>query len=557
MRHPPRSRQAPGAALLLLALLAAAARAAEEPATVMDPVFIEASASNPWKYASIPGFEILSKCTDGFTQDFAWALGRSTAARLAVLPPDLWGDLPTPMKMVLYDRPTGSDHGIGWASPIDLSWTAEDGALVGSGGVQRSYPVTLGDWDTFINCGNYRNVQDQGPTMSVDPDSAIRLSCRVPRLPAWFVTGMVGPRGLYSNRRITASASGASVVMPNALWTTSAETIEIQDEVRRGAKVRAVRPMLPLSAVFDGRYPEERRGLWEAEAALLVRWGLYKSGDRGAFLDFVRRSAEEPPSEALFRRFLGIGYGEALHRLGAYLPEASSTAVTVPVDLPSARPAAIREAGSREVARILGDWGRFEGRSSPAEGDEYRRECVSQADRLFSRARERRSSDPLFLAAYGLYEEEAGNDTLAAEALEAAAAAGIVRPRAYVELARLTLEGSLSGVPRGIGDLSPAQFERILGLLATARAQMPSLESTYYLIARVYEHAPDWPRRPELGALDEALRLFPQDARLAYRIATVFRRLGYPSAAAEAISRADAFSESARARELLASFHAQ
>ena len=62
----------------------------------------------------------------------------------------------------------------------------------------------------------------------------------------------------------------------------------------------------------------------------------------------------------------------------------------------------MREATSVEIARIIGDWGRLEGRTLGMENLEYQRECLDQADRLFERVYRRGSSDPPFLAAFGL-----------------------------------------------------------------------------------------------------------------------------------------------------------
>jgi hypothetical protein len=142
----------------------------------------------------------------------------------------------------------------------------------------------------------------------------------------------------------------------------------------------------------------------------------------------------------------------------------------------------------------------------------------------------------------------------AREALEAAAAAGVVRPRAYVELARLKLQDALPSVGAGIGDLNQAEFAEIKGLLMTARAQMPAFVSTYFLLARVLERAPSMPTIEDLWPLGESLRLFPQNADLAYKVAALYRKSGYGDQAAAIISRAMGFAESDRDRALLGTF---
>jgi tetratricopeptide (TPR) repeat protein len=207
-----------------------------------------------------------------------------------------------------------------------------------------------------------------------------------------------------------------------------------------------------------------------------------------------------------------------------------------------------------EIARIVGDWGRLEGRTIGMENLEYQQECMEQAERLFARVYRRGNSDPLFLATFGLYELQVGDDVRAREALEAATRAGVLRPRAYVELARLKLDDALPSVEEGIGDLSASDFDEITGLLTTARVQMPSLLATYDVLARALEHAPMKPDGEHLRPMEEAMAMFPRNAALAYKLANLYRRLGMRDEAAAVINRALKFSDSDQDRVLLAEF---
>jgi tetratricopeptide (TPR) repeat protein len=552
-------------AMMLLAPLAALA--GPSPAgtpdgeiTMLEPVFVEASSGNPWQYFSLPGYEVVSHCPDNFNATYARALQVATAARLALLPADFWGEIPTPVKIVLYNREPSDPNRLNRERPIDLSWGAQNGAILGSDTVQLSYPVTVGDGDTFINCGNYWNLEADTRGFCVDPDSGIRIGCRVPQFPAWFVAGLEGPCGLYADRLIHSTATGEVMVLSNAFWISTAETVAIQKRAREKPRDReAPRPvtLLPLGRLFGGATPEDQAALWNSETALLVRWGLFGSGKREAFLDFVRQSAREPVTERLFERCLGLSYAEAQGRLAAYLPVAATEPIAVPVSAPPEEPLRIREATSTEIARIIGDWGRLEGRTTGLPPGDYQRECLDQADRLFERTFATHRADPLFLAAFGLYAVQAGDLARAREALEAAAGAGVVRPRAYLELARLRLNRSLPFMEQGIGDLTPADYSGILGLLTTARTQMPSLLGTYELLARVLEHAPQRPAPEDLSILDRALGLFPANAALAYRVATLYRRLGNPDRAEAIVDRARGFAETDEGRTLLSGFRAK
>jgi hypothetical protein len=533
------------------------AAADEGEVTELEPVFVEATTGDPWNYFSVPGFEVISHCSDSFNETYARALRMATAARLAVLPADFWGEMPTPMKIVLYNREPERRDGFNRGNPIDLNWVSGDGGSVGSGIIQHSYPTTVGDGDTFINCGNYWSVQTFSDDFCVDPDSSLRLKNRVPRLPAWFEEGLEGEFGLYPNRIIQSSAFSQTVILPSAFWVSSLETIAIQNEPRdkhKDGKVRRPHPLLPLGDVLGGAASGERGNLWKSEASLFVRWGLFKSGNRQAFLAFVNQATHEPATELMFQGFLGMGYAQAEKRLGDYLHDAVNDPIRVPFSLPEGKPLIIREATSVEVARIIGDWGRLEGRSIGMQNLEYQKECMDQADKLFERIHLRRNSDPQFLAAYGLYEIQVGDTVKAREALESATRAGVVRPRAYVEYALLRLDEGLPSIQHGVGDLDPAEFAEIFGLLMTARVQMPSLLATYDVLARALEHAPATPTLEQLRPLEQALELFPQDAALACTVANLCRDSGYPDKASSIIERARRFSDSEQGRTLLSQF---
>jgi tetratricopeptide (TPR) repeat protein len=546
------------AAALVGALLpaAAAADATDSSGTVMlDPIFVDASTGTPWRYYSAPGYEIISHCPDSFNEAYTGALCKATAARLTLLPASFWGRLATPMKIVLYDREPEREDRLGLASPIDLGWV--DGGRALPDTVMLSHPVTVSDGDTFINCGNYWGLKSDPGDLSADPDSALLLECRLPRLPAWFREGLEGPYGLFIDRVVASNPRGDTVVLRAATWISSDETGAIQEEAKRnaesGAKPRD-RPMIPLADLFRHAIRGEPEALWASEAALLTRWGLYASGRREAFLGFVDEATREPATEAMFLRRMGMGYSEVLHSLEAYLPAAVGAPIRVPVTAERLEPFQARYAAPREVARILGDWCRMEGRNLGPEYVDFQRECLKQAELQFSKVVVRRADDPLLLAAYGLYAIQAGEGENARAVLEAATRAGVVRPRAYVELARLRLERALPSVQRGMGDLGEDDYAEILGILQTARQQMPALEGSYTLLARVLEHAPARPAGADVAVLDNALALFPQDAQLAYRVAMLHSRLGEPERASAIIGRAMGFSETEQARRLLSSF---
>ncbi len=520
----------------------------------LEPLFVEASSVNPWQYFTVPGFEVISHCPDEFNLVYARALLRSTAAREALLPADFWGRLAVPIKVVLYDREPAEGQGFNRARPIDLSWMSGEDAAPGSYSVLRSYPTMVGDGDTFINCGNYRNLRGTANDFFVDPDSEVLLRCRVPLLPGWFLAALEGPYGLLAGREIESTPLGQDfAVLPAVTWVSRAETAALLKDPRRP------RTVVPLAELLAGPNAAAGQDRWSQGVALFARWGLFGreadgGGHREAFLGFVRAAASEPATEELFRGFFGMGYAEAEGRLRDYVAVAVAGPVRLPLSVPPPGRLGARDATQFEVARIIGDWGRLEGRAVGMANLDYQRECLDQADRLFERAYARHPDDPQFLAAFGLYALQTGDMRRARECLGTATDAGVVRPRAYLELARLRLGDALPLSQQGIGDLAEADYAGILGLLETARRQMPSLLADYQLLARAMEHAPTRPGPGDMAVLDEAIRLFPRNASLAYKVATLYKRFGYPERARAVIAGALRLAETDEARARLGSF---
>ncbi len=521
----------------------------------LEPVFVEAASLNPWMYFRVPGFEVISHCPDDFNRTYARALDRANAAKLAVLPEDFWGKLATPMKIILYNREPGQGDGFNRAKPIDLSWLAGDeGSPQGPYSIVKSYPTVVGDGDTFINCGNYWSLLSDTKDFYLDPDSEILLRSRTPQLPVWFVAGLVGPGGLLTGRVIEPSIGGGdTVVIPAVVWGSKAATEAILKDPK------APRTVPGLKGFFgEGAAAADPVG-WNAEAGLLVRWGLFGreadgSDHREGFLGLVRASCSGPLTEELFRSFLSRDFAQADAELRAYVTAAVSGPVRLPLPADPSGAAEIREATPTEVARIVGDWGRLEGKSVGIQNVAYQRECLEQADRLFERIYARQTSDPDFLAAFGLYALQVGDMKRARETLEDATGAGVVRPRAYVELARIRLRDALPFAEQGIGDLGEKDYQEILRLLRAAERQMPDLLAIYQLRAHAMEHAPATPGLAEMAGLEKAVGLFPRNARLAYKIATLYKRFGYPDAASRVISRSLAVAEDTESRTLLGSF---
>jgi hypothetical protein len=194
----------------------------------------------------------------------------------------------------------------------------------------------------------------------------------------------------------------------------------------------------------------------------------------------------------------------------------------------------LRNATDGEIARIRGDWERLEIAYVRARIPALAPKYIEQARRTLLRAYERDDRDPRLLAILGLCEIDAGNDAGARDYLEAAAAMGFVRPRAWLELARLRLAGYRA--LNGPGEkLSAAQAAEVLTAGFKARAQSPVLPEVYELIAEVWQESGVTPNAGHLAVVAEGVNLFPRRAALIHRAATLYLAHGTADEAANLI----------------------
>jgi hypothetical protein len=300
-------------------------------------------------------------------------------------------------------------------------------------------------------------------------------------------------------------------------------------------------PLLPLAEFFAGDLTAndpaagEGLSLWQAQAALLVRWGVSGRGAprRAAFWKFVERSATEPVTEALFRECFGLDYGTAHQQLTAYLPESIRDRLTLRLaQRPRLPDYPLRRATDAEIARIKGDWERLEIAYVKTQFPVLVPKYLEQARRTLLRAYDRDIRDPRLLAVMGLVEVDAGNAAAARTFLEdAAARTRTLRPRAWYELARLRFAalGAPSGAPAR--RLTPDQAGEVLAPLLAARGQQPPLPEVYELIAAVWAASAQAPARDQLAVLAEGVRLFPRRTELVYRAAELNLSHGYSDTA--------------------------
>ena len=101
--------------------------------------------------------------------------------------------------------------------------------------------------------------------------------------------------------------------------------------------------------------------------------------------------------------------------------------------------------------------------------------------------------------------------------------AGVNRPSAYLELARLRLTGFTA---RPADKLNSVQVGAVLKPLFTARQNPPPLPETYDLIAATWAKSASAPTADNLAVLDEGIKRFPRDTDLACSAAQLYASIG-------------------------------
>jgi len=546
---------------------------------------------NPWRYASFPGFEILSRADDDATAWWIDANRRGWWFENEVLPKDWLPPSPVPYTLIIDDTnletvPIGELHSqpITFRSPADaLTW----GELSGRTRVWHGH-FGAHDDDTFAANTNVYKVDTRIPAYG--SISLERLFRCTPPLPQWLMAGLFGQDcGIFRESfmpvfdqdsgfsRIDINRGGLArqAVGPGTLWVSLDETQRLLQQLRKDKKTRIAIP--PLRELFAEAPPAAGSlPLWDSEAGLFVRWGLMGPGHKDpvmsrAFLELVRRARRAPVTEQVFVDCFGFGYAAMEEKLEAFLKtvlaQPNIVYVTFPSDFPEVY---LKDATADQIGRILGDWLRMQGGSLRNKDPEMSGKFLKAAGRMLQRAYRddnglppdvdpapqggrtaqplpkdalgpavvmkpfvvaaARIHDPGLLSVYGLYEHDTGNDDKAREFLEAAVTAGVVRPKAHLVLAELRYAEAI-GKPSGSeGKLSAQQAASILAPLQTALQYAP-VSGGYHLLALTWAHCEAKPADRDVEKMVEGVALFPRNTRLAFLSALVCARSGYAAQA--------------------------
>jgi hypothetical protein len=542
---------------LLSALALAAvcgARAQDVSAAKYDPVVSlpaytvtdarELPAPESWRHAEIPGFEILSNASDKETKRLIADFQLFNQA-IGVVWPSLVGRSPTPVTIILCGRggkfdafvPKTANAGPSQGMASLFLRNNERSAIVVD--LQQREMSLAGLEGEF----NPSGVESNG-SIEVDAYKQLYreyvhslLARTTPRLGAWLEEGLaqllmgmkVSPT-LIEFAKLddpnTVSIAQANAAQLNALAADAGDTgapLTAASEDRDfNAALQRTR-LMSFPEMFAVKHEDAiaRNSIgskWAKQATAFVHMCLYQTGQRyqKGFITFIQRSAKEPVTEAMFKECFGIGYKDMLLELRSYLDFTNYKSLgwssKKGEGLTESAPLVLREATEAEVGRMKG-------------------EVMLLAD-LKDSARTalitpytRGERDPRLLAALGLYERSVNNPDRARKFLEAAAAAKVVRPLAYLELARLrfTAAQAAAGGPEAL--FSAAQVADITAPLLVARLQPPPMPEVYELIGDTYFRSNENPKPDVMGMLFEGINLNPRRMGLLYRTALLCLRI--------------------------------
>jgi len=492
-----------------------------------------------WRYARIQGFEVLSNASDRATARLLTDFQRFHQA-LEIAWPAAQTPNTLPAALILCGRggkfevfkpakDTGVDSGL-----ITVSYRDDESAAI----VVDLETTTLNlltpeamDQALAAAEASFTASADDPPTGRAPSDFIVDhykqlyreyihfvLSRAQPRAAAWLEEGLaqIFMRMEYSSKWIIVGR----VEDPNR---KSAIDGAIEDRDFNVMLQR--RALIPLAEMFavahDSPIAQHPVGsVWAKQCYAFVHFCLY--GNKGRlqkqFFTFITRAGSEPITEAMFKECFGESMSSVLTELRGYIEyttyKSTEFHAKKGVEIPEPPKVEFRDATQAEIGRIKGEALRLAGKKDAAR------------DALVA-PYVRGERDPQLLAALGIFEQSQGDEGRARKFLEAAAAAKVYRPRAYLSLAQLRYTDALAADGGQEGKLTADQVMQILRPLFTARSQPPPLPEVYGLIADVWAHSAVIPKHENLEVVLEGARLFFRRPEFLYHVASLMNQYGY------------------------------
>jgi hypothetical protein len=466
-----------------------------------------------WHYAAIPGFEILASISERETKRFVRDFLLLQDAIGILLPAMSHTDVTVPTSLILCGRGDGAERFVPADRGDDTYRTSafffddpERAAIV----VDFALSELQLDAATTVDADPYREFYKEY--------FRHMIRHQVGRPPPWFEEGLVQMFSAIDFDRKTITFA------------------EIGDGFGGGKdsdfnRLLHEHFLMPFPEMF-AHDVVTTDAYWSAQCYAFVHMCLYGRGKiyQQGFLKFLTRASREQPTEEMFKECFKKTFKQMETELRGYVEFTDHKYVEMRAkkgqELPEPPPAVLRAATEAEAGRIVGNALRLGGHG----GDAHLALIAPYI---------RGSRDPQLLAALGLDERLEEHNDRAKKFLEAAVQAKVVRPRAYLELARLRYEAAQAAKDdEGKFTLTPAQVADVLAPLTAASAQPPPLAEVYELAAEVWSHSSRPPGRADLKLINQGVMAFPRRAVLLARAADLNLRHGDPEDARKIITYA-------------------
>lgn len=461
-----------------------------------------------WLYAEIPGFEILSRISERETKRFVRDFLLLQTVISEIMPGLLRGQTPVPTLLILCG---GRGKGFDEFLPTELNDERYGTNSLFFKSPERS-AIVIDFALNELDVGNDTRLE-------ADPYRAFyaayfRFLIRRQvgdKAPPWFEEGLVQLFAAteFDKKTITFAQIGDGF---------GAEKV---GDFNRMLHQRAI---MPFGEMLAAQGPRARSAFWSAQCYAFVHYCLYGIGQKNQrpFITYVYKLADQEPTEELFKECFKKSYKQFATELRGYINFTASKKIEFRAkkgqSLPEPPAVALADAPDAHVGRIKGEVLRLGGHG------------VDAHNTLIA-PYVRGERDARLLAALGLDEVQAGNDSRARKFLEAATAGKVERARAYLELARLRLVEARTKLKASETGLDPDQISHVLTPLFTARNQPPPLAGVYALIAETWSLSAAPPQAEHLAVVVEGVKLFPRDTALLMQATLLAAKRGFPAEA--------------------------
>ena len=477
-------------------------------AVQLPPMMVkETEKMPPWRYIQVPGLEVLSRCRDGTTKDFLRSYLHMRHVLRAFVPDEylLHQELPRIVILVAQD----SKQLVSREVIADMQKTEKQKARNRRyGGYLPNLSLLDAELSVTFAMLDERTGYDRNSIFMTVEQLRTQMAARLPPLPLWFIEGVTE---FYR----TAKQDTAAMVFGEAKWVDDDETKAIQDDSEYPRALLPMRDLLERETMAPppGVTAADYSRTWRSQAALFVRWALTSKlpARRAAFWKYVGLLDRLPPNEALFERCFGLGYSDVQERLSDYLSNAVEQSAIIRVA--AKEPAVdltLRDATLVEVSRLRGEWERQEINYVRTHHPDWVGAYTEQARSTLRRAYDQGFEDPRLMAAIGLFEAEVNNPEAAYWFLNAAAKAGVPRPRVYLELARVRFREWLETQGGDATAKTQPPPAPVVELFETAKRYGPPLASVQMVLAQLRARTADQVTPAQLAEIEQAARNYPR-----------------------------------------------